>query len=158
MKPNDFLKLIVAIVVSELAGIVGSPFMVSSTGSWYADIVKPFLNPPNWLFGPVWLMLYLLMGIAAFIIWRNGWEKKEVRAALGIFFIQLVLNAAWSVIFFGLYDPGAALIEIVSLWLAIVATIAVFSKISRPAAWLLAPYILWVSFAVYLNYFIWFLN
>ncbi len=158
MKVNNTSKLIVAIVVSELAGVIGSLFTFSSVTSWYAGIVKPALNPPSWVFGPVWTILYLLMGIAAFLIWRNGWEKKEVRAALGVFFIQLVLNASWSVIFFGLQDPGAALLEIIFLWLAIIATIAAFSKISRPAVWLLVPYILWVSLAAYLNYSIWILN
>ncbi len=138
MKTNNVLKLIVAIVVSELAGVVGSLFTFPSIASWYAGIVKPVFNPPSWVFGPVWTALYLLMGIAAFLVWRNGWEKKEVRIALGIFLIQLILNAFWSVIFFGLHNPGAALVEIIFLWLAIVATIAAFSKISRPAAWLLA--------------------
>ena len=158
MKVNNTSKLIVAIVVSELAGVIGSLFTFSSVTSWYAGIVKPALNPPSWVFGPVWTILYLWLGIAAFLIWRNGWEKKEVRAALGVFFIQLVLNASWSVIFFGLQDPGAALLEIIFLWLAIIATIAAFSKISRPAVWLLVPYILWVSLAAYLNYSIWILN
>ncbi|MGC9610842.1 MAG: TspO/MBR family protein [Minisyncoccia bacterium] len=158
MKINNFFKLVIAIVVCELAGVVGSFFTVSAITSWYAGIVKPALNPPNWVFAPVWTALYLLMGIAAFLIWKNGWEKKEVNMALGIFGIQLVLNAAWSIIFFGLHSPGAAFIEIIFLWLAIVAAIIAFARISRPAAWLLAPYILWVSFAAYLNYSIWILN
>lgn len=116
------------------------------------------INPPGWIFGPVWTALYLLMGVAAYLIWMKGWENKEVRAALGVFGIQLMLNAAWSVVFFGLQSPGSALIELISLWFAILATIIAFSKISRQAAWLLVPYIVWVTFAAYLNWSIWLLN
>ena len=158
MRINNFFKLVIAIVVSELAGVIGSIFTVAAIPTWYATLAKPALNPPAWVFGPVWTILYALMGVATFLIWRKGWEKKEVKTALGIFGIQLVLNTLWSVIFFGLHSPGTALIDIIFLWLAILATIIVFAKISRPAAWLLAPYILWVSFAVYLNYSIWMLN
>jgi len=158
MKLNNFFKLVIAIVVSELAGIIGSIFTVSAIPSWYAGLAKPALNPPSWIFGPVWTTLYLLMGVAAFLVWRHGLERKEVKTALAIFGGQLVLNALWSIIFFGLKNPDAAFIEIVFLWLAILGTIIVFSKISRPAAFLLLPYILWVSFAAYLNYSIWILN
>ena len=158
MKINNTFKLIIAIVVSELAGVIGSIFTVSAIPTWYASRAKPALNPPAWVFGRVWTTLYALMGVAAFLIWKKGWEKKEVKVALGIFGIQLVLNALWSVIFFGLHSPGAALINIIFLWLAILATMIVFAKISRPAAWLLAPYILWVSFAMYLNFSILMLN
>lgn len=155
---NNVLKLIVAIAVSELAGIIGSVFTTPSIDGWYAGIVKPALNPPAWVFGPVWTTLFALMGIAAFLVWRKGLDRKDVKIALGIFGGQLVLNTLWSIIFFGLHSPGGAFIEIIFLWLAILATILVFVKISKPAAWLLAPYILWVSFAVYLNYSIWMLN
>ena len=166
MKLNNFFKLVIAIGVSELAGIIGSVFTISaitdpSTGSgqaWYAGLVKPALNPPSWVFGPAWTTLYALMGIAAFLVWRNGWERKDVRIALGVFGIQLFLNAIWSIIFFGLQSPGWALVDITLLWFAIVWTIAVFYKISKPAAYLLVPYLLWVSFATYLNYAIWTLN
>ena len=155
---NNTLKLIIAIVVSELAGIIGSVFTTPSIAGWYAGIVKPALNPPAWVFGPVWTTLFALMGIAAFLVWKKGLDRKDVRIALGIFLGQLVLNTLWSIIFFGLHSPGSALVEIVFLWLAILATIIVFAKISKPAAWLLLPYILWVSFAGYLNYSIWQLN
>ncbi len=158
MKISNPIKLIIAVVVSELAGIIGSVFTVPAIPMWYATLVKPALNPPAWIFGPVWTTLYALMGVAAFLVWKKGWEKKEVKTALGIFGIQLVLNTLWSVIFFGLHSPGVALVDIIFLWLAILATIVAFAKISRAAAWLLAPYILWVSFAVYLNYSIWVLN
>jgi len=158
MKSNDYLKLIAAVAVSELAGIVGSVFTAPSIAGWYAGIVKPAINPPAWVFAPVWTMLFALMGIAAFLVWKSGWERKDVKIALGIFLGQLMLNALWSIIFFGLESPGTALVEIIVLWLAILATILAFAKISKRAAWLLAPYILWVSFAAYLNYAIWVLN
>ena len=158
MKLKNFSKLIIAIIVSELAGIIGSVFTAPSIAGWYAGIVKPALNPPSWVFGPVWTTLFALMGISAFLIWKKGLDRKDVKIALGIFLGQLALNTLWSSIFFGLHSPGGALVEIVFLWLAILATIIAFAKISKPAAWLLVPYILWVSFAAYLNYAIWALN
>ncbi|OGG92460.1 TspO protein [Candidatus Kuenenbacteria bacterium RIFCSPLOWO2_12_FULL_42_13] len=158
MKLNNFFKLVIAIGVSELAGIIGSVFTISAIPNWYAGLVKPALNPPAWVFGPAWTTLYTLMGIAAFLVWRMGWERKEVKMALEVFGIQLFLNAIWSIIFFGLQNPGWALVDIILLWLAIVWTMVVFYKISRPAAYLLVPYLLWVSFASYLNYSIWMLN
>ena len=158
MKINNTFKLIIAIVVSELAGIIGSVFTTPSIAGWYAGIVNPALNPPAWVFGPVWTTLFALMGIAAFLVWKKGLDRRDVKIALGIFIGQLVLNTLWSIIFFGLHSPCGALVEIVFLWLAILATIIAFYKISRPAAWLLVPYILWVSFAGYLNFSIWQLN
>lgn len=158
MKIPRILKLILAIVVSELAGIIGSIFTTPSIAGWYAGISKPAFNPPAWVFGPVWSTLFVLMGIAAFLIWEKGLERRDVKIALSIFIGQLVLNTLWSIIFFGLHSPGGALIEIIVLWLAILATIVTFAKISKPAAWLLVPYVLWVSFAMYLNYAIWSLN
>jgi len=158
MKKNDYLKLFSAVLVSELAGIIGSLFTTPSIPSWYASLSKPSFNPPSWVFGPVWTILYALMGIAAFLVWRKGLDRKDVKIALGIFLGQLVLNSLWSIIFFGYQNPGAAFIEIIFLWLAIIATMYVFSKISKPAAWLLLPYILWVTFASFLNYSIWRLN
>ena len=158
MKFSSFLKLIIAIVVCELAGGIGSLFTISAISTWYTTLAKPSLNPPGWIFGPVWTTLYLLMGIAAFLVWNKGWDRKDVRKALGVFLLQLVLNAAWSIIFFGLHSPLWAFVDLVAMWLAIVWTITLFYKISKPAMWLLLPYILWVSFAGYLNYSIWILN
>jgi len=155
---SNTLKLIIAIVISELAGIIGSVFTTPSIAGWYVVIIKPALNPPAWVFGPVWTTLFVLMGISAFLIWKKGLGQKDVKIALGIFLGQLVLNTLWSIIFFGLHSSGGALIEIVFLWLAILATMITFAKISKPAMWLLLPYILWVSFAMYLNYAIWALN
>lgn len=162
---NNTLKLIVAIVVSELAGFIGSVFTTPSIASWYTGIVKPALNPPAWVFGPVWTILYALMGISLFLVWNHLYlirtNKRIVviwKLGLVLFFVQLTLNALWSIIFFGLHSPGGALVDIILLWLAIVWTMIAFYKISRSAAYLLVPYILWVSFAMYLNYSIWALN
>ena len=163
MKINNIWKLIIAVVVSELAGIIGSVFTTPSIAGWYAGLVKPALNPPAWVFGPVWTTLFALMGVSAWLVWSSYAKaledkKKGIKIALALFGLQLALNALWSIIFFGLHSPGAALIEIIFLWLAILATMITFAKISKPAAWLLLPYILWVSFAMYLNYSIWILN
>lgn len=168
MTSKIFLKLIIAIGVSELAGAVGSFFTTPSISGWYANLARPEFAPPNWIFAPVWTTLFALMGIAAGLVWikidsrfrENDKEgsNKKVKIALGIFIGQLVLNTLWSIIFFGLHSPAGAFIEIIFLWLAILATIISFAKVSRAASWLLLPYILWVSFAAYLNYAIWILN
>lgn len=158
MKNKNFLKLIIALIIPQLFAIIGSLFTTTSIGSWYSLIEKPAFNPPNWVFAPVWTILYLLMGIAAFLVWRQGLDKKEVRSALIIFLFQLTLNLFWSFLFFGLENPGIAFTEIISLWFAILATILAFFQISKVAAMLLIPYILWVSFAAFLNYSIWNLN
>lgn len=158
MKINNQSKLVITIVISELAGIIGSMFTIPSVTNWYAGIAKPTTNPPVWIFAPVWTILFALMGIAAFLVWRNGLERRDIKIALSIFIGQLVLNTLWSMIFFGLHSPGGALVEIIFLWLAIAATIIAFDRVYKPAAWILAPYILWVSFAAYLNYTIWALN
>lgn len=169
---RNSLKLIITIAVSELAGIIGSFFTISAIPTWYATLVKPDINPPSWIFGPVWTTLYLLMGIAAFLVWfsyakasadkKKEWNRKDVRKdvqkALAVFGLQLVINAVWSIIFFGLHSPLWALVDITLMWLTIIWTMVLFYKISKPAMWLLVPYILWVSFASYLNYSIWILN
>jgi len=158
MRLNSPLKLAIAIIVCEAAGGLGSLFTISAISNWYATLIKPALNPPAWIFGPVWTTLYLLMGIAAFLVWNKGWDRKDVRKALYVFLLQLVLNAIWSIIFFGLHSPLWAFVDIVAMWLAIVWTMILFYKVSKPAMWLLLPYILWVSFAAYLNYSILMLN
>jgi len=158
MKLSNPAKLIISIALPLAAGFVGSAFTSSAIPVWYATITKPALNPPSWVFAPVWTVLYVLMGVAAFLVWREGLRRKDVKIALGMFTIQLLLNTLWSIIFFGLQSPGGALIEIFFLWAAILATILTFAKVSKPAAWLLLPYILWTSFAMYLNYSIWMLN
>lgn len=158
MKLSHVFALIAFVAVSQLAGIIGSAFTMPSLDGWYVALAKPAFNPPAWIFGPVWTVLYVLMGIAAFLVWKKGWGRKGVKTALAVFAGQLALNALWSIIFFGLRNPAGALINIAFLWLAILATIVAFAKISKPAAWLLAPYILWVSFAAYLNFAILMLN
>lgn len=168
MNMNKTLKLVLAIGASLAAGAAGSLFTAPAIPSWYAGLVKPALNPPSWVFGPVWTVLYLLMGISLFLIWKSNPSvaPRERRRGVILFFIQLALNAIWSPIFFGstsltingINNIGLAFIDIVLLWAAIALTILVFRKISRPAAWLLAPYLLWVSFALYLNYALWMLN
>ncbi len=156
MKINSALKFIISIVICELAGVIGLLFTSSSVSTWYATLPKPALNPPAWVFGPVWTTLYLLMGVSLWYVWKsNSSEKKR---ALSLFVVQLVLNAIWTPVFFGAHSVGNAFAVIVLLWAAIVMTILIFRKVSKTAAWLLVPYILWVSFALYLNYAIWLLN
>lgn len=154
---RSFSQLVLAVLVCQSAGIIGS-LAVTAVSGQYALLAKPELAPPGWIFGPVWIALYTLMGIAAWLIYRQGPQKQQVRQALQIFGFQLLLNAVWTPIFFGLGDIFAAFLEICALWLAIVATIAAFARLSRPAAWLLIPYLGWVSFATYLNFAIWQLN
>lgn len=148
------LAFVVAIAVTFAMASVGA---MNLPGPWYAQLEKPALTPPGWVFGPVWTLLYLLMAVAAGMVWQRV-GLRQARVALGLYFIQLALNAAWSWLFFGLHEPGWSLVDIGLLWLAIVATIAAFSRISVAAAWLLAPYLTWVSFASYLNFMLWRLN
>jgi tryptophan-rich sensory protein len=158
MKKQDIIQLLGAIALCEGAGIIGTFFTTPSIPTWFATLVRPEIAPPNWVFAPVWTTLFALMGIALFLVWRKGLERKDVRIALFVFGVQLVLNSLWSIIFFGMQNLGAALIEIIALWFAIVATIVLFARISKTAAVLLVPYVLWVSFAAYLNYSYWVLN
>lgn len=152
------VKLIASIIICQLAGAVGLIFTTPAISTWYAGLEKPWFNPPNWLFAPVWITLYLLMGIALFLVWDKGLGKKNVKASINMFAIQLVLNALWSLIFFGLRLPLYALIEIILLWMAILATIIMFYRIDRRAGIILLPYIIWVSIAMLLNLYIWILN
>ena len=139
---------IVATFCAPLAGIWSLP------GAWYAALVKPAWNPPAWIFGPAWTVLYTLMAVAAWLVWRrDGWKLP-----LMLYFLQLVLNAAWTPIFFGAHELGWALIEILALWIAILLTLLSFRRVSTPAAWLLAPYLAWVTFATALNFTLWRLN
>ena len=148
---KELIKLIVSVLVCQLAGQIGALATSASAQTWYATLTKPFFTPPNWMFAPVWIILYLLMGVAAFLVWRQGFEEPLVKRGLAIFGIQLILNLLWSIMFFGLQSPLAGLVVIVLLWLAILLTILSFSKSSKPAAILLIPYILWVSIAALLN-------
>ena len=178
---QNVFKLILAIVICEAAGVIGAVVTGPAVATWYVGLAKPPLNPPAWVFGPVWLTLYALMGIAAFLVWQK-WNATEgmvqrdgtttgtdarsttdparrgARIALGVFVLQLVLNTLWSIIFFGWHNIGGALWELLLLEAIIMLTVYLFSRVSKAAAWLLLPYVLWVAFALYLNATIFLLN
>jgi tryptophan-rich sensory protein len=145
------------VLVAQLAGLIGLPFTDRAIGGWYDGLDKPAFNPPGWVFGPVWTTLYLLIGVAAWRIWRRA-EAADRECALSWWGIQLVLNAAWTPLFFGARAPWVALVEIVVLWVAIVVTTAQFRRIDTVAALLMVPYLAWVSFATVLNASIAWLN
>jgi tryptophan-rich sensory protein len=155
---NDFLKLGVSLVAPLAAGFLGALATQPAVEGWYEALQKPTFTAPVWMFSPVWTTLYILMGVAVFLVWRHGCSKRRVRTALVIFVVQLVLNAGWSVVFFGLRAPGWALVHIIVLLAAIIVTIIAFSRVSRAAAWLLVPYLAWVAFATYLTVGFWMLN
>jgi benzodiazapine receptor len=181
MKFNNLLKLFTSIIICELAGVIGSVFTVQEINGWYKGLSKPSFNPPNWIFGPVWTTIFVLMGISLYLVWIKKWEpkhkfdKKKTKPwnplsekffagewkrinIILIFSTQLVINILWSVIFFGMHSPGVAFFEILMLWFAIMFTIINFYRVSKTASLLLLPYILWVSFASVLNFFVWILN
>jgi tryptophan-rich sensory protein len=151
-------KLIVSIVICQLVGIIGSIFTRPAIPTWYVSLIKPSFTPPDWVFGPVWIILYFLMGIAASLVWQKGLEQKQVWHALILFGVQLVLNALWSFAFFGMRSPLAGLIVISILAVTIIFTIQSFLRASKAAGILLIPYFLWVAFASGLNLSIWVLN
>ncbi len=148
------LSLLLTIGVGALGGIVTAG---ESSGEWYTNLNKPWYQPPSWLFSPVWTLLYILMGVAFYFVWRKP-LSRERNNAITIFLAQLLLNFLWSFLFFSMHSPGLALINIVVLWITILLTIFSFSKLSKTAAWLLVPYIAWVSFAAVLNWDIWRIN
>jgi len=156
---KDILRLVAACGVSLAAGAIGS-LAAGPAGfaAWYSAIHKPSFTPPSWVFGPVWTALYVLMGVAAFLVWRQGLGSRAVRVALLWFLGQLVLNALWSPVFFGWHRIALALVVLALLWVALVVTLWRFAKVSRTAAGLLTPYLAWVSFAGVLNASIWWLN
>lgn len=155
---KNILRFIAALALPLAVGAVAGVFTSSAVKGWYSTINKPAFNPPNWVFAPVWTCLYILMGIAFYIIWQKQAAGSLKKTATGIYFLQLLFNFTWSLVFFYLHEPGWAFVNIVLLWLSIAGTIYWFAKISKPAGWLLVPYILWVSFASVLNYAVWQLN
>ena len=144
-------KLIISVVGCELVGILGTPFTIFAIPAWYATLNKPVFAPPNWIFGPAWTLLYFLMGVAFYLIWRQGWKDKKIKTAGMYFLAQLALNFIWSPVFFGLRAPLLGLIVIIAMWVLIVMTMKKFYPLSRLAFYLLVPYLLWVSFATILN-------
>lgn len=181
MSLKNLLKLVISILICELAGVVGSFFTTPAIKTWYVFLNKPSFNPPNYVFAPAWTLLFLLMGISLYLVWSKNWHievgSETVKQktwnpisrklfsgswreenAVAIFSLQLILNILWSVVFFGLKLPGLAFFEILMLWVAIIYTMVNFSRISKAASWLLLPYLLWVSFAALLNYSVWQLN
>ena len=152
------IKSILCILLCLSAGAIGSSFTAPAIPGWYAMLNKPSFSPPNWIFAPVWTLLYILMGLAVAIVWQKGLQNNQVRTAIVIFLLQLILNMIWPVLFFGLHSPLYGLVDILFLWAMILVTIAQFSRISITAAALLIPYILWVTFATGLNLGILLLN
>ena len=152
------MKLFISILIPLLVGAISGFFTSSGVNGWFALANKPWFNPPNWIFAPVWTTLYVLMGIALFLVWKADADKSIKQTAIILFTLQLALNFFWSIIFFKLQQPGWAFVEIILMWLMILLTILWFGKINATAAWLLVPYICWVSFASVLNYSIWKLN
>jgi translocator protein len=153
---NQWVVLALFLMICLGTAVLGAAWTNLSVGDWYATLKKPLWNPPNWVFGPVWTALYVGMAIAAWLVWRIGGLDSWL--PLLLFGVQLVLNAAWSALFFGLRNPGMALADIVLLWLAILATVDAFGRVSSSAAALLLPYLAWVSFATALNWSIWRMN
>jgi len=181
MKLGNTIKLLLSIIFCEFVGVIGASYTTSEITGWYTSLKKPFFNPPNWIFGPVWTILFILMGVSLYLVWSNkfeiknqilksnkkiwnewskrfwtgSWQKTNIVA---IFCTQLFLNILWSVIFFTGHNPGLAFFELLMLWFAILYTIFNFYRVSKTAAYLLIPYILWVSFAGVLNFTIWIIN
>ena len=150
-KLRSSLALVGFIVITFCAPALGA---FSMPGSWYAGLNKPSWNPPPWIFGPAWTLLYTLMAVAAWLVWKRAGFTRP----LALYFVQLALNAAWTPIFFGAHELGWALIEIVTMWIAIALTLISFFRVNRAAGWLLAPYLAWVTFATALNFTLWKLN
>lgn len=156
---SKYLRIIYCVAICLVVGYLSSITTQSSINTWYPTLIKPIFNPPNWLFAPVWTLLFIMMGIAAGMIWNHLENQKElVKKALLFFTVQLLLNALWSYLFFGLNNVLLALIEIVLLWLIIYETFYIFKKIDKKAAYLFIPYLIWVGFAAVLNGSIYYLN
>ncbi len=151
-------KIIIAVAVCLCIGFFSGFATQSSIDTWYATLNKPFFNPPNWIFAPVWTILYILMGISAGIVWSKGFYHKWVQTAMYHFLFQLLLNGLWSIVFFGYKNPGLALLVILALIILLLLTIKWFKVVNKSAALLLLPYLMWVLFATVLNFSIWQLN
>lgn len=148
---KNIFKLLLCMLVCQFTGVIGSVFTIQAVSTWYLAMNEPFFNPPGWVFAPVWITLYCLMGFSVFLVWKNGIDYKVVKGALLIFVLQLVLNSSWTVVFFGLRSIKGALFIIILMWLCTLWSILRFGKLSKLAAILLVPYMIWVSFALLLN-------
>ena len=155
---REIPKLIASILVVFLAGAVGTIYTLKEITTWYVSLIKPSWTPPNWAFGPIWSTLYVLMGISLFLIWREGLERKDVKIAILVFAIQLLINVVWSITFFATHNIFGGLVMVIILWISILINILVFYRISKPAAIILIPYLIWVTIAGYLNYTVFLLN
>jgi len=149
----NYARLAISIAVPLLIGFIGSLFTSQSVNTWYKTLNKPWFNPPNWLFAPVWTILFILAGMSFYLVWDLDFGNKKWMA-IGIFSLDMILNLMWSLLFFGLRNPLLGMIDIAVLWLAVLGNIIVFYSISKTAGFLLVPYLLWVSFAAMLNYYI----
>jgi len=158
MKSENVIKLIFSISICQFAGVVGSIFTSPSIPVWYATLQKPYFSPPNWIFAPVWILLFTLMGISLYLILKENLNDRTVKIGIAIFSFQLILNISWSFLFFTFQNILYALFEIIILWFAILLTIYQFWKINKKSSYLLIPYLLWVTFAAILNFTIWILN
>lgn len=152
------IRLLLSLMLCYLVAFLGSAATFSAIPTWYVTLQKPFFNPPNQIFGPVWTLLYILIGIAFFLIWEKGFKTKKAQKARNVFFLQLGLNFLWSFVFFSLHSIFFALVVIIALWISILWTIRLFWGISPRAGNLLVPYLCWVSFATLLNAAIFLLN
>ena len=155
---KDIPKLIISIIIVFLAGAVGTVYTLPQITTWYAALTKPSWTPPNWTFGPIWSTLYVLMGISLFLVWRESLERKDVKIAILVFAVQLTINIIWSLVFFGGHNIFGGLVLVIILWIAILANIIVFYRVSKAAGLILIPYLIWVSIASYLNYSVFLLN
>lgn len=152
------LKFIISIVICQSAGIFCSLFTFDAISDWYVTLEKPLFAPPNWIFGPVWIILYFLMGVSLYIVWENELKSKSRKVFFTVFGIQLILNALWSLLFFGLKSPLLGLVDIILLDIMVIFTIIYSKSISKLAAILLVPYLVWIIFASILNFAIFLLN
>ncbi|TPN87269.1 TspO/MBR family protein [Aquimarina algicola] len=155
---KKLIRIGIAVLLCVFVGFLSSIATKSSIDTWYTTLNKPSFTPPNWVFGPVWAILYIMMGIAAGIVWNKGFYHKWVKVALYHFGFQLLLNVAWSIFFFGLRNPFIALLDIIALFILLLFTIKWFTVVNSTAAYLLIPYVVWVAFATALNFAVWQLN
>lgn len=154
---EKIFHLLFFIIIANLAGIIGSFFTFDAIDAWYKDLIKPSFSPPDWVFAPVWFLLYILMGTASYLVWSSS-KKHFTTVAFFFYGVQLFLNALWSVLFFGLQSPGLAFVEIIFLQAFIIVTAYLFFRVNKTASYLMLPYIFWVTFAGVLNYYILLLN